>query len=102
MRGTDVARIEDPWPGEGAPVRSIVLVLHGGQARSTVPAGRRRFSYLRMYAFARSLQRRNSRHGTSIRLRPWAGPWWRRRAPCAARSCSAPPARPTASCPGTS
>ena len=68
MRGTDVARIEDPWPGEGAPVRSIVLVLHGGQARSTVPAGRRRFSYLRMYAFARSLQRRNSRHGTSIRL----------------------------------
>jgi len=68
VRGTDVARIEDPWPGEGAPVRSIVLVLHGGQARSTVPAHRRRFSYLRMHAFARSLHRRNGRHGTSIRL----------------------------------
>ncbi len=68
MTSADVARIEDPWPGEGAPVRSIVLVLHGGQARSTVPARRRRFSYLRMHAFAGSLHRRNGRHGMSVRL----------------------------------
>ena len=62
------ARIEDPWLGEGGPVRSIVLVLHGGQARSAVPARRRRLSYLRMYPFARSLHRRNGRHGMSVRL----------------------------------
>jgi len=68
MTSADVTRIEDPWPGEGAPVRSIVLVLHGGQARSTVPARRRRFSYLRMHAFAGSLHRRNGRHGMSVRL----------------------------------
>ena len=67
MTGT-AARIEDPWLGEGGPVRSIVLVLHGGQVRGAVPARRRRLSYLRMYPFARSLHRRNGRHGMSVRL----------------------------------
>ena len=39
MTSADVTRIEDPWPGEGAPVRSIVLVLHGGTGPQHSPGG---------------------------------------------------------------
>ena len=46
-----------------ARVRSIVLVLHGGQARSTTTVRRRtQLSYLRMVPFARFLHRRDIRH----------------------------------------
>ena len=61
-------RIEELSSTASAPVRSLVLVLAGGQARSMVPTRRRRFSWLRMYAFARSLHRRNDRHGMAVRM----------------------------------
>ncbi len=61
--------IEDRWPTDPARVRSIVLVLHGGQARS--PATVRRWpqlSYLRMIPFARLRHRRDGRRGMSVRI----------------------------------
>ena len=61
--------IEDRWPGDPARVRSIVLVLHGGQARSPATVRRRpQLSYLRMVPFARSLHRREGGHGLSVRI----------------------------------
>jgi pimeloyl-ACP methyl ester carboxylesterase len=41
----------------GADVRAVVLVLHGGQENSTVPATRWYPAYLRMIPFARDLAR---------------------------------------------
>ncbi|MGH3787052.1 MAG: alpha/beta hydrolase [Pseudonocardiaceae bacterium] len=61
--------IEDRWPTDPARVRSIVLVLHGGQARSTTTVRRRtQLSYLRMVPFARLLHRRDSGRGMSVRI----------------------------------
>lgn len=52
-----------------AKVRSIVLVLHGGQARSSTTVRRRtQLSYLRMVPFARFLHRRDGGRGLSIRI----------------------------------
>jgi dienelactone hydrolase len=61
--------IEDRWPMDAARVRSIVLVLHGGQARSPT-TGRRwpQLSYLRMVPFARLLHRREGERGLSVRI----------------------------------
>jgi pimeloyl-ACP methyl ester carboxylesterase len=41
----------------GADVRGVVLLLHGGQENSMVPATRRYPAYLRMIPFARNLRR---------------------------------------------
>ncbi|HET9258244.1 MAG TPA: alpha/beta fold hydrolase, partial [Pseudonocardiaceae bacterium] len=61
--------IEDRWPQDPARIRSIVLVLHGGQARSPATVQRRpRLSYLRMVPFARLLHRREGGHGMSVRI----------------------------------
>ena len=61
--------IEDRWPMDPAKVRSIVLVLHGGQARSPTTLRRRtQLSYLRMVPFARLLHQRDGRHGMSVRI----------------------------------
>ncbi len=50
-------------------MRSIVLVLHGGQARSPTTAGRRtQLGYLRMVSFARSLHRRAGGPTLSVRI----------------------------------
>jgi hypothetical protein len=50
-------------------VGSIVLVLHGGQARSPATVRRRpQLSYLRMVPFARLLHRREGRRGMSVRI----------------------------------
>jgi pimeloyl-ACP methyl ester carboxylesterase len=52
-----------------ARVHSIVLVLHGGQARSPAKVRRRpQLSYLRMVPFARSLHRYEGRRGMSVRI----------------------------------
>jgi dienelactone hydrolase len=61
--------IEDRWPTDSARVRSIVLVLHGGQARSPATVRRRpQLSYLRMVSFARFLHRRDGGRGMSVRI----------------------------------
>jgi pimeloyl-ACP methyl ester carboxylesterase len=61
--------IEDRWPMDPARVRSIVLVLHGGQARSpTTVRWRPQLSYLRMVPFAQFLHQRGSRDGLSVRI----------------------------------
>lgn len=60
--------IEDRWPRDPARVRSIVLVLHGGQARSPAMVRRTQLSYLRMIPFARFLHRRGGGHGMSVRI----------------------------------
>ncbi|MGH4006133.1 MAG: alpha/beta hydrolase, partial [Pseudonocardiaceae bacterium] len=61
--------IEDRWPTDHARVRSIVLVLYGGQARSPSTVRRRtQLSYLRMVPFARFLHRRDGRRGMSVRI----------------------------------
>ena len=61
--------IEDRWPTDPATVRSIVLVLHGGQARSPTTVRRRtQLSYLRMVPFARFLHRRDGGRGMSVRI----------------------------------
>ena len=60
--------IEDRWPTDPARVRSIVLVLHGGQARSAATVRRTQFSYLRMVPFARFLHRRGGGRGMSVRI----------------------------------
>ncbi len=61
--------IEDRWPTDPARVGSIVLVLHGGQARSPTTVSRRpQLSYLRMVPFARLLHRREGRRGMSVRI----------------------------------
>ncbi|HXT45071.1 MAG TPA: alpha/beta fold hydrolase [Pseudonocardiaceae bacterium] len=61
--------IEDRWPMDPARVRSIVLVLHGGQARSPSTVRRRpQLSYLRMVPFARFLHRRDGGRGMSVRI----------------------------------
>ncbi len=71
--------IEDPWPAEPARVRSVVLVLHGGQARGLGSARRKRAGYWRMYPLARGLARRNGRCGMAVailryRYRGWNDP----------------------------
>jgi pimeloyl-ACP methyl ester carboxylesterase len=74
--------IEDRWPMDPAWVRSIVLVLHGGQARSPTTVRRRtQLSYLRMVPFARFLHHRDGGHGMSVRIlryrfRGWDEPDW--------------------------
>ncbi len=61
--------IEDRWPTDPAKVRSIVLVLHGGQAQSPTTVRRRtQLSYLRMVPFARLLHRRARGRGMSVRI----------------------------------
>ncbi|HEX2290332.1 MAG TPA: alpha/beta fold hydrolase, partial [Pseudonocardiaceae bacterium] len=61
--------IEDRWPVGSVQVRSIVLVLHGGQARSSTTVQRRtQLSYLRMVPFARFLHRRDGGRGLSVRI----------------------------------
>ncbi len=61
--------IEDHWPTDAPRVRSIVLVLHGGQARSPTTVRRRpQLSYLRMVPFARFLHRREGGRGLSVRI----------------------------------
>jgi hypothetical protein len=61
--------IEDRWSRDPARVRSIVLVLHGGQARSPTTVRRwPQVSYLRMVPFARLLHRRASERGMSVRI----------------------------------
>jgi pimeloyl-ACP methyl ester carboxylesterase len=61
--------IEDRWPRDPARIRSIVLVLHGGQARSPTTVRRRpQLSYFRMVPFARLLHRREGGHGMSVRI----------------------------------
>jgi pimeloyl-ACP methyl ester carboxylesterase len=61
--------IEDRWPTEPARVHSLVLVLHGGQARSPITVRRRpQLSYLRMVPFARFLHRRGGGRGLSVRI----------------------------------
>ncbi len=62
-----------------ARIHSIVLVLHGGKARSPATAGRRQLSYLRMVSFARLLHRRAGGCGMSVpilryRYRGWNEP----------------------------
>lgn len=71
--------IEAPWPAETARVRSVVLVLHGGQARGLGSARRKRAGYWRMYPFARELHRRDGRCGMAVailryRYRGWNEP----------------------------
>lgn len=72
--------IEDRWPMNPASVRSIVLVLHGGQARSPTTVRRRpQLSYLRMVPFAQFLHRRDGCDGMSVyilryRFRGWDEP----------------------------
>lgn len=72
--------IEEPWPVDPADVRSVVLVLHGGQARGLGSARRKRAGYWRMYPLARGLQRRNVGHsGMAVailryRYRGWNEP----------------------------
>lgn len=71
--------IEAPWPAESEQVGSVVLVLHGGQARGLTSARRKRVSYWRAYSFARALHRRNGRSGTMVailryRYRGWNEP----------------------------
>jgi dienelactone hydrolase len=61
--------IEDRWPMDPARVRSIVLVLPGGRARSPTTERRRtQLSYLRMVPFARLVHRRDGRDGMSVRI----------------------------------
>jgi len=61
--------IEDRWPTDPARVRSIVLVLHGGQAHSPTRARRvPQLGYLRMIPVARFLHRRDGERGLSVRM----------------------------------
>lgn len=61
--------IEDRWPRDPARVRSIVLVLHGGQARSPTTVRRwPQLSYLRMVPVARLLHRHEGGRGMSVRI----------------------------------
>lgn len=54
---------------EPARVRSIMLVLHGGQVRSPTTVRRRpQLAYLRMVPFAQFLHRRDGRDGMSVRI----------------------------------
>ena len=67
-------------PGaKGAAVRAVVLVLHGGQERSTVPATRWYPAYWRMVPFARDLRRAGRGAGVAVwlmcnRYRGWNQP----------------------------
>jgi dienelactone hydrolase len=63
----------------GQPVRAVVLVLGGGRARNTQPAGRRNLAYQRMRPFARIVHRDLSRRGVAVgqlryRVRGWNAP----------------------------
>ncbi len=62
------ATIDDLWAMDAGSVRSIVLILHGGQATSIKTAGRGRGPYLRMIPFAAALHRRGRAQGLSVRL----------------------------------
>jgi dienelactone hydrolase len=53
---------------EPTPVRGAVLVLHGGEERSTARAHRLRPAYLRMLPFAYDLRRAGRDHGVAVRL----------------------------------
>ncbi|HEY0453796.1 alpha/beta fold hydrolase [Actinophytocola sp.] len=62
----------------GTEVRSVVLVLHGGEERSTAPAHRFRPAYLRMLPFARDLRWTGRNAGVAVwalryRYRGWNG-----------------------------
>ncbi|PZS35736.1 MAG: hypothetical protein DLM61_01480 [Pseudonocardiales bacterium] len=62
------ATIDDLWAMDAGSVRSIVLILHGGQVTSIKTAGRGRGPYLRMIPFAAALHRRGRAQGLSVRL----------------------------------
>ncbi len=64
---------------KGAAVRAVVLVLHGGQERSKVPATRWYPAYWRMVPFARDLRRAGRGAGVAVwlmcnRYRGWNQP----------------------------
>jgi pimeloyl-ACP methyl ester carboxylesterase len=61
------------------PTTSVVLVLHGGKARSAEPTSLGQLSYLRMVPIARALHRAGGPGGTAVwllrnRLRGWNDP----------------------------
>jgi pimeloyl-ACP methyl ester carboxylesterase len=62
------AAIDDPWAMDPDSVRSIVLILHGGEETSIKTAGRWRGPYLRMIPFAAALHRRGRTRGLSVQL----------------------------------
>lgn len=68
-------RIE-PVGRPGASPRAVVLVLHGGRARSRQSGERRRLSYWRMVPFARTLARRRELavYLVRYRYRGWNAP----------------------------
>lgn len=71
--------IEDLWPGTPAPLRSLVLVLHGGRAHGMGSAARKRLSYHRMVPFVRMLHRSGAAQGLGVRIvryryRGWNAP----------------------------
>ncbi|MDQ2788309.1 MAG: alpha/beta hydrolase [Pseudonocardiales bacterium] len=73
------AAIDNPWAMGAGSVRSIVLLLHGGEETSTKTAGRWRGPYLRMIPFAAALHRQGHRRGLSVlllryRYRGWNDP----------------------------
>ena len=76
MTGTPALPRIEPVGRPVAEPRAVLLVLHGGQARSRASAERKRLSYWRMVAFARSL----ARHGelavflVRYRYRGWNAP----------------------------
>ncbi|MFZ0874092.1 MAG: alpha/beta fold hydrolase [Pseudonocardiaceae bacterium] len=62
------ATIDSPWAMDAGSVRSIALILHGGEATSVKTAGRWRGPYLRMIPFAAALHRHGHKQGLSVRL----------------------------------
>lgn len=68
LMASTAATIENPWAMDANSVRSIVLILHGGQATSTKTARRWTGPYLRMVPFAAALHRRGGTRGLSVRL----------------------------------
>jgi dienelactone hydrolase len=62
-----------------APTSAVVLVLHGGRARSTEPTSARQLSYLRMVPIAHAVHRGARDDGTAVwllrnRVRGWNEP----------------------------
>jgi pimeloyl-ACP methyl ester carboxylesterase len=69
----------DVFAPEGAPVRAVVLVLHGGRERGFDPVRRRQLAFLRMVPFARALRAKGAKHGLAVwllryRVRGWNAP----------------------------
>lgn len=72
--GSRLPRIEPVGPPPSAPP-AVVLVLHGGRARSRESGERRRLTYWRMVPFARGLARRGlGVYLLRYRYRGWNGP----------------------------